>query len=245
VALTSLALMACTSDELLDVDNPDVIEPGKLETAQGAATLYAGTLADFAQAHDGSSDGSALGLFGGVVMTSGLFTDEFRFGGTPPEVRQLDLTDVTKENSFFRTTYLAMHQVREGAERAARTLESTGNGAADKRIGEMHAVSGLIVTLIGELFCEGLPSVLPQAARSNTARRSPRPRPLPWPWKSSPPPPATAAGDCRRHQPGSRRARSRPPRCGQFAEAGAAVAAVPTAFEYVTNHGDAPSGCRT
>src|SRR6185436_5411374 len=94
---------------------------------------------------------------GGVVMTSGLFTDEFRFGGTPPEVRQLDLTDVTKENSFFRTTYLAMNQVREGAERAARTLEATGNGAADKRIGEMHAVSGLIVTLLGELFCEGVP----------------------------------------------------------------------------------------
>src|SRR5262245_54375685 len=104
VALTSLALMAaCTSDELLDVENPDVIEPGKLETAQGAATLYAGALADFAQAHDGSSDASAQGLFGGVVMTSGLFTDEFRFGGTPPEVRQLDLEDVTKENSFFRT----------------------------------------------------------------------------------------------------------------------------------------------
>ena len=65
VVLTSLALAAC-SDELLDVNNPDVIEPEKLETAQGATTLYAGALADFAQAHDGSSDGSAQGLFGGV-----------------------------------------------------------------------------------------------------------------------------------------------------------------------------------
>jgi hypothetical protein len=240
VALTSLALMACTSDELLDVENPDVIEPGKLETAQGAATLYAGTLADFAQAHDGSSDGSALGLFGGVVMTSGLFTDEFRFGGTPPEVRQLDLTDVQKENSFFRTTYLAMNQVREGAERAARTLTNTGNGAADKRIGEMHAVSGLIVTLLGELFCEGVP--ISSTASGSIEYGTPLSKAEIFAlavekFNSAS---AAAAGDAAVTSLAAVGRGRALLDAGQFAQAGAAVAAVPTAFEYVTNHGDAP-----
>jgi len=239
VVLTSLALAAC-SDELLDVNNPDVIEPDKLETAQGATTLYAGALADFAQAHDGSSDGSAVGLFGGVVMTSGLFSDEFRFGGTPPEVRQLDLTDVQKENSFFRTTYLAMHQVREGAERAARTLDATGDGAADKRKGEMYAVSGLIVNLLGELFCEGVPisstaggaieygtplskaEIFALAAEKFTTAA------------------AEAAGDPTITQLAAVGRGRALLNAGQYAAAAQAVAAVTTAFVYRTNHADAP-----
>ena len=238
VVLTSLALVAC-SDELLDVENPDVIEPDKLETAQGATTLYAGALADLANAHDGSSDG-ALGLFGGVVMTSGLFTDEFRFGGTPPEVRQLDLTDVTKENSFFRTTYLAMHQVREGAERAARTLDATGDGAPDKRKGEMYAVSGLIINLLGELFCEGVP--ISSTASGTIEYGSPLSKAEIFALAAEKFTTAAseAAGDAaitNLAAVGQGRALLN---AGQFAAAAQAVAGVPTAFEYVTNHGDAP-----
>lgn len=239
VVLT-IALAACSTDSLLDVNNPDVIEPEKLLTAQGATTLYAGALADLAQAHDGSSDGSAVGLFGGVVMTSGLFTDEFRFGGTPPEVRQLDLTDVTKENSFFRTTYLAMHAVREGAERAARALESTGNGVADKRIGEMYAVSGLIVNLIGELFCEGTPFSTtaggtieygtPLSAAETFALAVEK-------FDKAATGAAGDAGVTNLAAVGRGRALLNG---GQFAEAAQAVAGVPTDFVYVTNHGDAP-----
>jgi hypothetical protein len=240
VVLTSLALVACSTDTLLNVNNPDVIEPGKLETAQGATTLYAGTLSDFANAHDGSSDVAPLGLFGGVVMTSGLFTDEFRFGGTPPEVRQLDLTDVTKENSFFRNTYLAMHQVREGAERAARTLEATGNGVADKRRGEMYAVSGLIVNLLGELFCEGMP--FSTTAGGTVEYGTPLSSAETFALAVTKFDKATtdAAGDAavtNLAAVGRGRAMLN---AGQFAEAAQAVAGVPTAFVYVTNHGDAP-----
>ncbi|HEX9165077.1 MAG TPA: hypothetical protein VF862_04160 [Gemmatimonadales bacterium] len=157
---TGLALAAaillgagCSTDELLDVDNPDVIDPGKLGTAQGANALYAGAIGDFALAHDGGQ--GPLGLFGGVVMTGGLFSDEFRFGGTPPEVRQLDLRDVQKENSFFRDTYLAMHRSRESAERAAVALAKIN--ATDKRVGETYGLAGLMTAIIGEHFCSGTP----------------------------------------------------------------------------------------
>lgn len=240
MALTSLALMACSSDDLLDVDNPDVIEPDKLQTAQGATTLYAGALADFAQAHDGSSDGSALGLFGGVVMTSGLFSDEFRFGGTPPEVRQLDLTDVQKENSFFRTTYLAMHQVREGAERAARALEATGGGNPDKRIGEMYAVSGLIVNLIGELFCEGTPFSSTAGGSIEYGTPLNRQETFALAAEKFTTAASAAGGDAQITNLAAVGRGRALLNAGQFAQAAQAVAAVPTSFVYVTNHGDAP-----
>jgi hypothetical protein len=155
LALAAAVLLGagCSTDELLDVENPDVIDPGKLETAQGANAQYAGALGDFAVAHDGGN--AANGLFGGVVMTGGLFSDEFRFGGTPPEVRQLDLRDVVKENSYFRDTYLALHRSREASERAAVALAKIN--ASDKRVGETYALAGLMTTIIGEYFCAGTP----------------------------------------------------------------------------------------
>lgn len=145
-------LGGCSTDSLLDVDNPDVIDPGNLETSQGAVAQYGGALGDFAVAHDGSP--GPVGAFG-MLGLSGLFTDEYRFGGTPPEVRQLDLTDVVKENSFFRATYLSMHRARVAAERAAEALTSTIG--SDSRVGEMLALSGAAHIVVGEHFCTGAP----------------------------------------------------------------------------------------
>ena len=148
----AVVLLAC-SDSLLDVDNPDVIDPGNLETSQGAIALYGGALGDFAVAHDGG--GAPQGAFG-MLGLAGLFTDQYRFGGTPPEVRQLDLADVVKENSFFRGTYLAMHRARVAAERAAEALTNT-IGSDDARVGEMLALSGAAHIVVGEHFCSGAP----------------------------------------------------------------------------------------
>lgn len=234
---TSLALMACSTDELLDVNNPDVIDPGKLANAQGATTMYAGALADFALAHDGGN--GAIGLFGGVVMTSGLFTDEFRFGGTPPEVRQLDLTDVTKENSFFRTTYLALHVAREGADRAALAITNSGTGT-DKRIGEMNAVSGMVITIVGELFCAGTPfsSTLTGAVEYGAPLTPAETFALAVTKFTTAA--AQAAGDASITQLAAVGRGRALLDAGQFAQAAQAVAAVPTVFEYVTNHAESP-----
>ena len=136
----------CSTDKILKVETPDIIDPDKLVGIQGANTYYAGALGDFALAHDGAN--GPAGLFGGVVMTVGLFSDEMQFGGTPPEVRQLDLRDVTKENSFFRDTYLAMHRARQSADRAGQALVDVK--ITDGRAGEMFAVAGLMTTVLGE-----------------------------------------------------------------------------------------------
>jgi len=112
-------------------------------------------------------------------MTGGLFSDEFRFGGTPPEVRQLDLRDVVKENSYFRDTYLALHRSRESAERAAQALASLN--ANDKRVGETYALAGLMTTIIGEYFCSGTPFSSTLGGPSSTASHSRPTRSWTWP----------------------------------------------------------------
>jgi hypothetical protein len=225
----------CSTGDLLNVDNPDVIDPGKLVTAQGATAQYAGALGDFALAHDGGQ--GPLGLFGGVVMTGGLFSDEFRFGGTPPEVRQLDLRDVLKENSYFRDNFLAMHRSRESAERAAQAL--TAVNPADKRVGETYALAGLMTTIIGEYFCSGTPFSSTLGGQIEYGDPLSTDQIMDLALTKVQAGAAATGGDATvTNLLAVVRARALLNK-GQQAQAAAAVAAVPTAFTYQANHSSA------
>src|SRR4051812_21849042 len=149
--LAALATVAaCKADSLLKSDNPDVIDPSSLNTAQGAAALYNGAIGDFALAADGSGTNGP-----GLVEAGAWFTDEARFGGTPPEVKQMDLRAVREEAAAWQGMYLNMHRAREGAERAAKALANFNT--KDPRIGEMYAMSGLVHILLAEDYCSGVP----------------------------------------------------------------------------------------
>jgi len=153
VLSTALIVAACKADSLLKTDNPDVIDPSALNTAQGATALYNGAIGDFAAAADGSgTDGP------GLVEAGAWFTDEARFGGTPPEVKQMDLRNVREEAAAWQQMYLDLHHAREGAEKAAKALASYSTGGAkDPRVGEMYALSALVHILFGEDYCSGVP----------------------------------------------------------------------------------------
>lgn len=233
LALVSALLLGAGCS--LKVNNPDVIDPGKLAGLQGANTYYAGAIGDFALAHDGGNGPN--GLFGGVVMTVGLFSDEMQFGGTPPEVRQLDLKDVVKENSFFRDTYLGMHRARESAERAAKALVDAG--VTDGRAGEMYAVAGLMTTILGETFCSGIPfsSTLSGSIEYGQPLATSEVMDKAQEYASQ------ALANAGNNTQVQNFAKVMSGRAyldqGKYAQAGAAVAGVPTEFTYVTSHSDA------
>jgi hypothetical protein len=150
--VVAIALGACKADKLLNTENPDVIDPSALNTAQGAVAQYNGALGDFALAADGGAGTTgALGLVEAIAW----FTDEARFGGTPPETKQMDLRAVREEAATWQPTYLNLHRAREGAERAAQALANFKK--TDPRIGEMYAVSALVHILLGEAYCSGVP----------------------------------------------------------------------------------------
>src|SRR5205814_2039546 len=93
--------------------------------------------------------------FLGLVEAGAWFTDEARFGGTPPEVKQMDLRAVREEAAAWQPTYLNLHRAREGAERAAKALASFNT--KDPRVGEMYAISALVHILLAEDDCSGVP----------------------------------------------------------------------------------------
>lgn len=146
VLLATLASApGCSTDSLLTVDRPDIIDPGKLGGTGGAAALYAGGVGEVAYAQ--------AGAFAGLMLASSLFSDEFRFGGTPPEVREYDLGAVREENSAAQTIWLNIHRGRRGAQRAAAAIAAVD--PADKRVGELYALGALATIWIAETYCSG------------------------------------------------------------------------------------------
>lgn len=144
--LVLAALAACSTDSILNVDRPDIIDPAKLQGALGATALYNGAIGDIAYSQ---------GTFSGLMLASSLFSDEFRFGGTPPEVRQFDLGAIQVENSFSQGIYLNLHRGRVAASKAAEAVAKVD--PADKRIGELRGLQALSTIWIGEHYCSGAP----------------------------------------------------------------------------------------
>jgi hypothetical protein len=153
VAVVATLAVAVACDGILEVERPDIIEPGKLTGEAGAVATYNGAIGDFASALAGP--GPVGGAQGNWLAFAGLFSDEFRFGSTPPEVGQFDQGRVVKENTRDLGIYLNMHHARESAERAADRIVDLD--ATDPRAGELRAVAALATILLGEHYCSGLP----------------------------------------------------------------------------------------
>ena len=139
-------VLGCSTDDILNVERPDIIDPSNITGAVGATALYNGAIGDVAYAQ---------GTFSGLMLAQGLFSDEFRFGGTPPEVRQFDLGAILVENSFSQGIWLNLHRGRQAAEKAAVAVATVS--ATDGRIAELKGLAALVTIWIGETYCSGTP----------------------------------------------------------------------------------------
>ncbi len=148
-------LAACSKNDILTPDTPDVVPPGLLpSTPEGLTALHAGAVSDLVVASTGAT---------GVVIYSGLFTDELMHASTPPAVREWDLRSVLNTNTVATATntnnpltpggpFLGLQRARAALEAAAVLLPTT-----DPRKGELHALAGLSYIFLGELWCSGTP----------------------------------------------------------------------------------------
>jgi starch-binding outer membrane protein, SusD/RagB family len=228
VLLLGLVVSACSKDDILTPDTPDVIRPKDLETPEGRQAVYAGAVSDLVVA-------STSGL--GVVIFSGLFTDELMHASTPPAVREWDLRGVLSTNSLATSAggpFLSLQRARTALEGGARVLP-----ANDPRTGELWALAGMTYIFFGELWCSGTPiserdpfqlgnpfsttELFNRAVERLTTAA------------------ANTGGDARvQNLTAVLRGRALL-NLGQFAQAASAVANVPTSFRYDFFHGAPPA----
>ena len=234
VIAAALTLASCTTD-ILNVGTPDVLSGAALSGSIGATTLRHGAIRELGVAYSGTIDGFVVstGNMSDEIQTSDTFADRiFTDGRKQTEV----LGGAT--NTTYNSLQLARTSLTSaiGAWRAAKLNPVT---AVNDSLAELYALRGFSETFFAEGYCSGVPfsavsstgsfvysdplTTAQMLARASSSFDS-----------ATALTGATTAGNLARI--GKGRALLN---LGQYAQAAAAVAAVPTNFRYFSFHSDA------
>jgi hypothetical protein len=239
--MTTALLLPLLSCGLLDTSQPNIVDPGTLDSPEGAQTRRIGALTDFAFAQDG--DGTQFE--DGHILLSGLMADEFVLSTTPPTEQEIDQRRVFDNNSTLADLFLNLHRARAAAEVAAAALEEfSPDPTVEPGIAEMHGLAGYTYIFFGESFCSGVPYsrldgdtlVFGQPTTTVETFELARAR-----FEQALAHPGLAEDEdfsvTNLASVGLGRALVD---LGRFTEAAAAVVNVPTDFQYVTEHAESP-----
>jgi hypothetical protein len=155
IALAGMAAVAaCSPGEILEVDNPDIIDPLGLATPAGLAALYSGAIGDFSLAVVGDNGGIE-----GLILVGGSFGDELGNSETFPTRKEYDMRGpIDVRNGTLLTVFRNIQRARRAAERAAATIRDVVEiPAEDARVGESFALAGTVYNFLGEHYCSGVP----------------------------------------------------------------------------------------
>jgi len=146
LALT-MSLGAAACGDILEVETPDIIAPGDVQSAVGAEAVRLGTLARFIQATTGTESFFLLG---------GLMADEWVNGDTFIDRHQFDRRNVTEDNAFLNTATRNLHRARLSAEQAVVLIERWQPEGPKWQLAEMHFIQAYLVNMAAEHHCDGL-----------------------------------------------------------------------------------------
>ncbi len=151
ILATSVAMSGCDLDELLEVTDPDTVNPGTLNDPATLPIQVTGAYSEFVAAYSGAG-GDAF------VSTTALMSDEFFSSGTFTTRTQTDRRNqfTPADGNTTDGTYVNMQQARFALGEAALAVaefEST----ADPRYSEMKALEGFTLVALGEAYCSAVP----------------------------------------------------------------------------------------
>jgi starch-binding outer membrane protein, SusD/RagB family len=222
--LACLALVCCS--RLTDVNAPDLVTPDKLANAAGAQALRIGAINGFALVFGGDENGQ--------VTTSGAIADEF-FNSSSAVIALAfaDIRQLPEPSTSY--PYRNLQRARLDIERAIAAKEEFAPNPPSE-VAELFALSAYTRDFLGENMCSGIP--LGRIVEGNLVFGEPLKTTELFEdavanFDSS----ITYAQDSVRilnlAKVGKARALLN---LGRFAEAAAAVSAVPTSYTYMTFH---------
>jgi len=154
MALAIMSAAACgdTTDTLLEATDPDLINPGDLDSPDGATALRFGALNRFRNMTAGVTGAGAEGMW----LLGGLLADEWSTSSTFQENDQVDKRDVAPSNGSVLGSYRNVNRVRTAANQAIPALKKYfPEGKTD--IAEMYFARGFAELQLASDFCNGIP----------------------------------------------------------------------------------------
>jgi starch-binding outer membrane protein, SusD/RagB family len=143
----AVALSACTATELLEVTDPDLINPSDVSSAAGADAVRLGALARFNAATTGGES---------LLQLGGLFSDEWNNGDSFIARQEIDQRTITRENSFVTAADRVWHRARISSQQALGLLRQFAPAAPGWQLAEMYLVQAYLENLAADHFCSGI-----------------------------------------------------------------------------------------
>ncbi len=147
--MVALAVLGC--GEVLDVQDPDIIDPNNVNTPAGAVALYSGSIGEWSFAIVGDA-----GVTEGQILVGGLMSDEYIHSGTFPTRLEFEQRKIDERNGTLTGVFRNLQRARYLSEATVPKLRQFAPTPAS-RIGEMWALAGLTYVFAGETYCSGVP----------------------------------------------------------------------------------------
>ena len=147
----ALAFVACRPTEVLQVRDPDIINPSDVQSAAGANAVRLGAIGRLSAATAGGGANSE-----GLFLLSGLFADEWNNGDSYIDRWQVDQRAIQPQNAFLTDVDRLLQRSRVSANQAIGLLEEFRPTGPVADVGEMYFIEAYVENIIGEHYCNGL-----------------------------------------------------------------------------------------
>jgi hypothetical protein len=149
----TLTFAGCRATDILQVTDPDIINPSDVQSAAGASAVRTGALA---RLNNATSGGSISPSNEGLFMLSGLFADEWINGDSFIARQEVDQRVITVENTFLTEVDRNLQRSRLAAEQAVSLLQQYVPTGPAVDVAEMYYVQAYVENIVGEHYCNGL-----------------------------------------------------------------------------------------
>ncbi len=146
-----ITLAACSPTEVLQVHDPDIINPSDVQSAAGADAVRLGAIGRLTDALTCASCSSE-----GLFLLSGLLADEWNNGDSYIARWEVDQRSITPQNNFLTDMDRALQRSRVSASQAIGLLQKFKPTGAVADVAEMYFIQAYVENAIGEHYCNGL-----------------------------------------------------------------------------------------
>src|SRR5438105_4081545 len=144
--------LACNTDRILQVTDPDVARPEALQGVAALPTLRAGAIGNFGVAYNGGAADVEQ------VHLSGLLSDEFINTETFPTRIEIDQRAMSLSNTSLIGTFFDLTRARASSEKAIGAYNQFATKTADSTgFPEVLALNGFTYILFAENYCGAVP----------------------------------------------------------------------------------------
>src|SRR5829696_5194056 len=147
IAIAALPAVACSTNEILSVTDPDIIPPVSVPSPAGANATRLGALARLNTATSGAE---------GLFLLGGLFADEWNNGDSFIARQEVDQRVITIQNNFLTDANRALHRARLAASLATDLLREWSPTGPAAELAEMYFVQAYVENIIAEHYCNGI-----------------------------------------------------------------------------------------